>query len=306
MARLNTTNPQVNNAPRRKTSLEDQNNPTHTSPRKGSYSPGHLPKASAQKHKKSTSAVFDIFSDNDATEKNVTSESGHNGPSVSPTKQKKKRTLKGTHVNSLLLPFQQAPRQRPAIKEETDDHEKENDTTEESTERFGTTIESVSQRTPPRRSTPGTPTRRQLNNRRLSAVSLQTESADEDCGDNSLNSLDDFIVSDNDEPSYHETSDSETAVDKCTTPSPPPKPTRRLMRGRKPNLSTAVIGSDDPAVNVPFSLDPKIPDSVKPSAANASPRHLFQGDLHLSIKLNELSIEDDNAANSQLETDLTR
>lgn len=308
MARLNTANPLVNEAARRKTGLKDQSHKcTHTSPRKETHTPGHPPKASAKSHKKSTSTIFDILPDNDATEEGVKLVQEHGSPFMSPTTQKKKRTLKAAQVNSLLLPFQQGPRQRPAIKVETDDYEKENDIIEDSTGTFETTRESVSQRTPPRRVMPGTPTRSRPDDRPLSPVSPQTESAGEDCGDSSFNSLDDFIVSDNDEPSYNETSDSETEVEKNSTPSPPPKSTRRrLMRGRKPDRSMGETGHECSVVNGPFFLNPKVPDSVKSSAVKDSPRHLFQDDLHLSTKLNELRIDDNNATSSQLETDLTR
>ena len=255
--------------------------------------------------------MFDIFQDDNANEEDEKPEKVTSSPSVSPTKQKKKRTLNAAHANSLLLPLQQRPRQRPTVKVETDDYEKENDIMEETTDPYETTMESVSQRSPARRNTPGTPPRAQRNVRSRSPLSPETETADEDCGDNSFDSLEDFIVSDNDEPSYHETSDSETEDEKSPAPSPPPKPTRkRLMRGRRPGGDQETKELKDSSVKESFSLSPKIPDAVNlHSAPSESPRHGFQDsqeDLHLSTKLNELNIDDDNGPASQLETDLTR
>ncbi|KAJ5172892.1 hypothetical protein N7492_005485 [Penicillium capsulatum] len=308
MARLNTSNPLVNHAPRQRTGLQSQSTIyTQASHCEEKNIPGRASTVSAPRYKRSTSPVFDILPDNDATEEREKSDQECNSSSASPMKQKKKRPLKAAHVNSLLLPFQQRPRQRPNIKVETYDYEKENDLVEDRTDLYETTMEPGSQRSSPRRNTPGTARRSQANDRPLSPLSPQTETADEDYGDNSFNSLEDFIVSDNDEPSYHETSDSETEDEKSPAPSPPPKPTRRrLMRGRRPDFHAEQTPPEDSS-RAPFSLDPQIPNSVKSaSEPKNSPRHMFQDDLHLSTKLNDLRIDDDNAVNSQLETDLTR
>lgn len=65
----------------------------------------------------------------------------------------------------------------------------------------------------------------------------QEEESDQQSLDDSLGSLDDFIVSDNEEPSSHEESDHETP-DTEEEPTPPPSPVRsprkRLVRGRRP------------------------------------------------------------------------
>lgn len=134
---------------------------------------------------------------------------------------------------------------------------------------------------------------------------MNTEPEEEDgCGDNSFNSLDDFVVSDNEDVSYQETSDSETEPEKAPTPPPPPKSTRkRLMRGRKPNSNTDPKGLNGNPLKAPFAPEAKI-DAIKfHPTPKGTPKHLFQEDLHLSTKLNKLVLDDDNEPASQLETD---
>lgn len=151
--------------------------------------------------------------------------------------------------------------------------------------------------------------RNRADDRAFNGLNQESEE-EENCGDNSFNSLDDFVVSDNDDLSFHETSDSDTQEEsqKAFTPSPPPKSARkRLMRGRKPMPSTGgEIVAESPSKSS-FSLEPRIPDTVKvPSLSKNGSKHSFQDDLQLSTKLNKLDLDDENGADSQLATDLAQ
>jgi hypothetical protein len=257
MARLNTTNP-LNSAVQRKKSLKerterlsahepftDQQNSNMRSSNGSSTSTQSG--ASSQRHSRGSSAVFDIFSDDSAI-----LESGKS----SPRKQKKTRTLKAANVNSLLLPVGQTPRQRPIVKLETDDFEKENDIGENTPERHTATREAPPHASPTRRNMAQTPRRSRADSTPLSPQSPQMQQSpksetEEECEDNSFDSLDDFIVSDNEDLSFHETSTSETEDEKIRSPPPPPKSTRkRLMRGRRPEgyiaESTLSTGAQNP------------------------------------------------------------
>lgn len=134
-------------------------------------------------------------------------------------------------------------------------------------------------------------------------MNTETEEEMNDCGDTSFNSLDDFVVSDNEDISYQETSDAETEPEKAPTP-PPPKSTRkRLIRGRRPNSDTDSKGLSGNPLKAPFAPEAKI-DAIKfHPTPKETPKHLFQDDLHLSTKLNKLVLDDDNEPASQLETD---
>jgi hypothetical protein len=135
---------------------------------------------------------------------------------------------------------------------------------------------------------------------------LHSETEEEnDCGNNSVNSLEDFIVSDNEDISYHETSDSETEPEKAPTPPHPPKSTRkRLLRGRRPNGATDSEGLKSNPLKAPFPLESKIPDAIQShSTPKEMPKNLFHDDFQLSSKLTKLVLDDGNESASQLETD---
>jgi hypothetical protein len=220
--------------------------------------------------------------------------------------KQKERTLKTTQVNSLLLPVQR-PRQRPSVKVETDDYDKENDIGDGSfTEAPATSMEPVPQRSPRRRNrnTPRSPGRSRADHTPLRELHSGTEEED-DCGNDSLNSLEDFVVSDNEDISYHETSDPETEPEKAPTPPPPPKSTRkRLLRGRRPIGATDSEGPKSNPLKAPFPLETKISDAIKShSIPKEVPKHLFHADFYLSSKLTKLVLDDDNESASQLETD---
>lgn len=311
MARLNTTNP-LTTAVQRKKSLKERTErlPAHESisdeqrtniRSSNGSSRSTLSGASSQRHSRGSSAIFDIFSDDSPV-----IECGNS----SPQKQKKTRTLKAANVNSLLLPIGQTPRQRPVVKLETDDFEKENDIMENTPERYTTTREAPPQASPTRRNMARTPRISRANNTPLSGQRSQSPESEteEDCGDNSFNSLDDFVVSDNEDLSFHETSNSETEDEKPLSPPPPPKSTRkRLMRGRRPDADTEKKPLKDTSLKAPFRLEPKIPETLRLSSSTEdSPKPVSQEDLNLPSKLKSLDLNGDNEPASQLETKSTR
>lgn len=314
MARLNTTNP-LNTAVQRKKSLKERTErfPAHESitdqqctniRSSNGSSTSTQSGASSQRHSRGSSAVFDIFSDDSAI-----LESG----SSSPRKQNKTRTLKTANVNSLLLPIGQTPRQRPIVKLETDDFEKENDIGENTPERYTATREAPPQASPTRRNMAQNPRRSRADNTPLSPQSPYTRQSpesetEEDCEDNSFDSLDDFIVSDNEDLSFHETSNSETEDEKIPSPPPPPKSTRkRLMRGRRPDADTDKKALKNTSLKAPFRLELKTPETLRlSSSTESSPKHVSQEDFNITSKLKSLDLDGDNEPTSQLETKSTR
>lgn len=240
--------------------------------------------------------MFDIFPD-------PAIESGSSA-SNTPQKQKKTRTLRTTKANSLLRPLR--PRQRTSVKIETDDYDKENDITEDVVEPYSTPVDTASQRLPARRirEASRTPRRSRVEERQPSPVNSDTE--EDDSGDDGFDSLDDFIVSDDDEISYHETSDSETEEEKAPTP-PPPKSTRkRLMRGRKPASST-----EHKTLEVTHFDTPPCPDEASlgstgaPTTSHGERKYSVQGDLNLASRLNALNLEEEDDPNSKPKTQST-
>ncbi|KAJ5810047.1 uncharacterized protein N7503_002265 [Penicillium pulvis] len=309
MARLNTANSRALNDSPRKACLTTKASQSPASPifrdlGFGTSSSG----GSTQKQKKDSGTFFDIFSDEDQSFENTGLEGDQSSSSITPRKQKKTRTLKLARTNSLLLPLQQRPRQRPIVKLETDDYEKENDLTEYGTDTNSPTRSPAPPRSPIRRNAARTPARTPKTNTTTRTFSnLSPEVGSEDVGDNSFASLDDFIVSDNEELSYHETSDSETEVQKNPTPSPPPKSARkRLIRGRRPGFDLFQNVDRNSSPSDPICLEVKLPDSVKlPSSPPVNPKQTFQDDLDLSAKLDDLELNGDNESTSQMEVGST-
>ncbi|CEO59919.1 hypothetical protein PMG11_04568 [Penicillium brasilianum] len=311
MARLNTTNP-LTTAIQRKKSLKERTErlPAHKSiadePRtnirsSNGSSRSKMSGASSQRNSRGSSAIFDIFSDDSPIIESSNS---------SPRKQKKTRTLKAANVNSLLLPIGQTPRQRPMVKLETDDFEKENDIMENTPERYTATREAPPQASPTRRNMAGIPRISRPDNTPLSPQRSRSPESEteEDCGDNSFNSLEDFIVSDNEDPSFHATSNSETEDEKALSPPPPPKSTRkRLMRGRRPDADVGKISLKDESFKASFRLEAEIPGIRRRSSSTEdSPRPVSQEGLNLSTKLKSLDLNGDNVPLSHLETKSAR
>ncbi|KAJ5662414.1 uncharacterized protein N7477_010030 [Penicillium maclennaniae] len=294
MARINTSNPLVRASARPKpTPSEKLERPVPSltdsleSGRAGSNS--SLSRGSSQRKKPGSSVMFDIFPD-------PAIESGSSAFNT-PRKQTQRRTLKTSQVNSLLLPIQR-PRPRPSIKVETDDYDKENDNAEDNfIEALATPMEPGSQRSPARRNQnlPRSPGRSQPGHTPVREMHSSETEEEDDCGNNSFDSLEDFIVSDNEDISYHETSHSETESEKAPTP-PPPKSTRkRLLRGIKPKTGTLKKDLEENSRGAPFLLETRISDAIKSrSTPKEAPRHLLQDDFQLSSKLNELHLDTEN------------
>ncbi|KAJ5295872.1 hypothetical protein N7508_010693 [Penicillium antarcticum] len=172
--------------------------------------------------------AFDILPDN-----NSTCESEHESHD-SPGMKKKPRALGLSRVNSLLLSRPARPvqsRHRPSIKSDTDD-DKENDVSDE----FADEYPAVN-RSPPRRSTAQLPVRNRATHTSVSQSVIAAQREEDQSEGDSFDSLDDFIVSDDNELSYHgnpESEGSETEPE-IMPPSPERSPRKRLMRGRRPS-----------------------------------------------------------------------
>ncbi|KAJ5086862.1 hypothetical protein NUU61_008169 [Penicillium alfredii] len=324
MARLNTI-PQSSDTPHRTPGLYGR--PGHASPAfadspisrerttRKSYSTtkGRTAMSPHETKKAKPSAIFNIFSDadDDGDDKD---ESAHNSSSPHQ-KPRKSRTLNNTQVNSLLLPHPTTSRYRPMHKLETADYDKENDRSEDeypvsTSPSFQEPIRSqASQRNMQR-----TPTRSRTDHRSSIDPLPARDETDNSSDNNSFhsldNSLDDFIVSDNEELSYDETSDSETDDQVAPPPSPPTQsPRKRLLRGRRPNTEADEIKDSatpsSPKEHIP--LEPSLPELIKTRATklDTKPRRLFQ---HNSIAkgYDQIPLDEDNEPLPPLETELPK
>ncbi|OQE96597.1 hypothetical protein PENNAL_c0001G01244 [Penicillium nalgiovense] len=238
MAKLNTANPLVKKTPHKETAARTLV-AYHNSPlsRESCFNIGNTakhnmptkPQSQSRRQANGSSGSFDIFPDSDSASE---SKFGQHRPTG---KQQKQRTLGLARANSLVLPAKRRP--HPAIRRETEDYDKENDVLEYATDGYGTPDS-----TPTRPSASQIPTRTRLDYVAPTqpVIDRQEEHEQQEIGceeEDSSDSLDGFIVSDNDEPSFFETSDSETA-DTEDEPNPAPSPVRsprkRLIRGRRP------------------------------------------------------------------------
>ncbi|KAJ5107850.1 hypothetical protein N7456_004525 [Penicillium angulare] len=287
MARLNTTNALSTQRPPQNADLPRRTAPSHSASINSEKEIGApFAKEPTRRQKKESGLQFNIFADDDQSLTGGDLEGDLSSLSISPSKPKRTRTLKTAKTNSLLLPMQHRPRQRPSIKVETDDYEKENDLSEYGTDSYSRGGSPAPQRSPIRRNTTRTP----AISRTPSVPSREPSPAsEEDAGDSSFNSLDDFVVSDDDEVSYHETSDSEPEVEpevkpKSISPPPPPSTRKRLMRGRRPNS----YNEEKHQESSPLA-EASLPSSLKGSP---SPDQQIQEDLRLSTTLEDLSIQD--------------
>ncbi|KAJ5597597.1 hypothetical protein N7537_007681 [Penicillium hordei] len=186
------------------------------------------PQSQWRRQANGSSGSFNILPDSDSASE---SECGQHR---STGKQQKQRTLGLARVNSLLLPAKRRP--RPAIRRETEDYDKENDVPEYATDGYRTpdlTPTRPNAPQPPRSRMDYTAATQPVNDHHEEQEEPEISFEEEDSSD----SLDGFIVSDNEELSSFETSDSETP-DTEDEPSPAPSPVRsprkRLMRGRRP------------------------------------------------------------------------
>lgn len=288
MARLNTTNAQATRGSPRKTQPPAEVRKSMLLDRSEERP---APKPSKQRQKKGSGTVFEIFSDDLQPLESTKLEADQSPKTPSPTK-KKTRTLNLARTNSLLLPVQQRPQQRPNFKIEADDYDKENDLAEYGTDSYSAATSPASHQSPAGRSPAGrspigrntTPaparTRTANPNRPMSYLSRgaadENEDEDEneeDAGDTSFDSLDDFIVSDNEEISFHSAaesaSDSEAEIQKSSAPpsplSPPKSTRRRLIRGRRPGFQNEGNKNRERSPNNYFPLEVKVPEVMRAS-----------------------------------------
>jgi hypothetical protein len=271
MAKLNTANPLVKNTPH-KEPVARTVGMSHNSPlcRESHFNFRNTakqnmptkPQKQSRRQANGSSGSFDIFPDSDSGSE---SESGQHR---STGKQQRQRTLGLARANSLLLPTKRRP--RPAIRRETEDYDKENDVPEYAMDGYQTP-----DLTPTRPNASQIPTRSRMDH--IASTQLEIDRQEEQEGnyvsfeEDSSDSLDGFIVSDNDEPSFFDTSDSETA-DTEDEPSPAPSPARsprkRLIRGRRPisEAESNTTADEEPAMEV-TKLSPELDRAIEKSKA---------------------------------------
>ncbi|KAL4811120.1 SprT-like family-domain-containing protein [Aspergillus unguis] len=260
---------------------------------------------------------FDIFADSDGTTERDT------------PKPKKETPLKLARTNSMILPLPQQhhqPRARTSRKSELYNYDKENDPLEEeldpdmdseattslSRNPSDASTSASSVRTSPARRRNATQQQQQQQFTRYRQPSRNESEDENENEEDSFNSLDDFIVSDDDEPSFHESSsenESEEEEHKAS-PQPPTPPTqrRRLFRGRRPNPAVEIENALRESARRPdLRLEPSLPasftvPSTSPKLDSVS-RKLFQKDTDMSEEMDRLKL-DDRAPSSQLQDDL--
>lgn len=268
-----------------------------------------------------SSGIFDIFSDADgASDRDEdTSKSSSDANQVS-----KDGALDLARVNSLLRRPSQQSRHRTSRKSELYNYDKENDPVEvELAEEDGFHTPSTISRNPSDASTRRSPVRnarqtpaRNSNNQLFSQYRQPERRSEDDSEDNDFDSLDEFIVSDNEEPSYHETSHNETE-EELIQEIPQSKPKRKLMRGRRPNPEAELLKAlqcsshkDD------LRLEPSLPAAItlppspernrgwntltQPERGSEEPS---QNEVNFSDKMHHLSLED-NDPSLQLQQEL--
>ncbi|PLB34522.1 SprT-like family-domain-containing protein [Aspergillus candidus] len=307
MARLSTRS---SGESRPKTHLHTKNEDTRPVPKESvtrskSVRTADKPASSGRsRHQRSgtvSSTSFDIFSEHDAS----SDTEGTSSSSRTSSDNKTSDPLKLSRVNSLLRRHQQPPRSRPTPKSEMYDHDKENDPVEEA-EEAQVDAPSLS------RSSSGASAQRSPVRRNASAagrgnsrfLGYRQQSEDDDSGSDSL---DDFIVSDDDEPSYHGSSDGETAEEDSPKAPTPPQPRRKLVRGRRPNPEAEIMKA---LVNSPqkqdLQLEPSLPSAftLPPPQTGVTPRRLFQKNTSLSDRVNCLSLDDNDDTSLQLQREL--
>ncbi|KAL4789788.1 SprT-like family-domain-containing protein [Aspergillus venezuelensis] len=257
---------------------------------------------------------FDIFADSDGTMDGDT-----------PKAKKMSTPLKLARTNSIILPVQPQPRARTSRKSELYNYDKENDPLEEELDPEPTSLS----RNPSDASTAsggsqaparGRNTTTNINTQQFTTYrqpSPQQNSEDEsrnDGNEDSYNSLDDFIVSDNDEPSFHDTSDDASEGEeqkeqhKPRSPSPPPTQRRRLLRGRRPDpmkqLEEALRQSArQPVLRLEPSLPAAFSRQASPEKTERVSRKLFQKEVDVAEEMDRLYLED-NDPSAQLQNDL--
>ncbi|KAL4874512.1 SprT-like family-domain-containing protein [Aspergillus karnatakaensis] len=235
---------------------------------------------------------FNIFADSD-------------GPSERDTPRPKKATpLKLARTNSMILPLPQQARARTNRKSELYNYDKENDPLEEELDPEPPSLS----RNPSDASSTRSPTRNRNTQQFSNYRQPQPPPESEDENDTSSDSLDDFIVSDNDEPSYHETSEDETSEEEEEHKSPPPTQKRRLFRGRRPDPTAEIENAlRESSLRTDLRLEPSLPAAISTSSPRRDrvSRKLFRQDTDVSEKMDNLILSDGDPS-SQLQLDLER
>ena len=275
--------------------------------------------------KKGSGGGFPIFNDSDALVENEAEETEDERSSASPLSsslsasssstgtypsyEKTKNPLKLARTNSLLLPLsQQGPSRRQTRKSELYDYAKENDPVEQAEDDSVSSLtrsssDASSRRSPIRRNARQTPESQRFSTYRQ----RETEEDDpDDSEDNGFGSMDDFIVSDNEEVSFNASSESETEEEKAPSPSPQPK--RRLFRGRRPAPKPESEPENAGEVKeqrevLPYREQFPIEDTMPPLKSDPKHTQLSQKSLNITDKLNYLNLED-NGSSCQLAREL--
>ncbi|EAU36548.1 predicted protein [Aspergillus terreus NIH2624] len=238
--------------------------------------------------KKPAGGIFDIFSDSDGASDREQQKKTRKHTGTSSRAAAEKSALKLAPVNSMLLaPLQQQSRGRQARKSETYDYSKENDPTEhqQDDDEYHSSIsrnpsDASSRRSPTRRTMRQDPAGNANEDRRSLFLNYRQPEIHLDDGeseDNGFDSMDDFIVSDNEDPDC-ETSGDERAEDEDVTIKnlPPPKPKKRLIKGRRPSpeeeLKKALQSSSQKGT---FILEPSLPAEIV-KLSPEKPRRFFQ------------------------------
>ncbi|KAL4892624.1 SprT-like family-domain-containing protein [Aspergillus ambiguus] len=274
--------------------------------------------------KQPAGGIFDIFSDSDGAserEEPRPTTARKYGGAKSSRPSDEKAALKLAPVNSMLLaPLQQQQsRGRQPRKSETYDYNKENDPVEhqQDDDEYHSSIsrnpsDASSRRSPVRRTARSGDGEEANDSRRSLFLNYRQPAIHLDDGeseDNSFNSMDDFVVSDSEEPSFRETSDDDQAEDEDITIKklPTPKPKKRLIKGRRPSpeeeLKRALQNSPQKGN---FLLEPSLPAEIVRLSPEKS-RRFFQDRNKVAEKMNDLSLDvesDDDDPSSQLQQDL--
>ncbi|GLA05852.1 hypothetical protein AnigIFM60653_006368 [Aspergillus niger] len=251
-----------------------------------------------------SSGVFDIFSDNGDEQSETEDSSFSSTRSLMSNEGRTTDPLKLSQINSLLLPLsQQSRNNRPPRKSVGYNYDKENDPiddeAEEADESSGLSRNSstASNRAPTRNTNREVQPRGRSRTRYMGYRREETESeAEESEENNGFDSMDDFIVSDNEEISYHETSDDESIEEeqeeKQPTPSPP-RTRKRLLRGRRPRPEIEPETTPQVSPRESLDLEPSVPATMTMEVPKleAKPKSLFQSELEISEKLNKLKLD---------------
>ncbi|KAE8356886.1 SprT-like family-domain-containing protein, partial [Aspergillus coremiiformis] len=252
-----------------------------------------------------SSGIFNIFSESDGfsdREDDSFASTARSSNTRSSTEGRPSDPLQLARANSLLMPQSRHSRNRSARKSELYDYTKENYPVEEVVEEYSTTSSisrnpsdaSSTRRSPVRRDARQAPTRNK-NGRQFRDYRQPAHRSEDEESDDGFNSLDDFIVSDNEEPTHHETSGGESEPEEINKAPSPPRVKRRLVRGRRPNPEAEIKRALESSIHSGLRLEPSLPAAVSMPSSDpqASPRKLFRNTSKIDEKMNRVDLEDD-------------